>query len=86
MVRYGTIGTGWITDAFIKGAEMVEGLELVAVYSREQEKGDQFAHEHGAPLVFTDYKKMAECDDIDAVYIASPNALHYEQSLSLIHI
>lgn len=80
MVRYGTIGTGWITDAFIKGGEMVEGLELAAVYSREQEKGDQFAHEHGAPLVFTDYKKMAECDDIDAVYIASPNALHYEQS------
>lgn len=80
MVRYATIGTGWITDAFIQGAQMVEGLELVAVCSREQEKGEQFASEHGAPLVFTDYQKMAECDEIDAVYIASPNALHYEQS------
>lgn len=80
MVRYGTIGTGWITDAFIKGAQMVEGLELIAVCSREQEKGDRFASEHGAPLMFTDYKKMAECDDIDAVYIASPNVFHYEQS------
>lgn len=80
MVRYGTIGTGWITDAFIKGAEMVEGLELVAVCSREQQKGEKFAREYGASLVFTDYKKMAECGDIDAVYIASPNVLHYEQS------
>ena len=41
MVRYGTIGTGWITDAFIKRAQMVEGLELIAVCSREQEKGDR---------------------------------------------
>lgn len=80
MVRYGTIGTGWITDAFIKGAQMVEGMELLAVCSREQEKGDQFAREHDAPFVFTDYREMAECGDIDAVYIASPNVLHYEQS------
>ena len=31
-------------------------------------------------MVFTDCQKMSECDEIDAVYIASPNALHYEQS------
>ncbi len=80
MVRYGTVGTGWITDAFIKGTQMVEGLELYAVCSRERKKGEQFASDHGAKLVFTNCQEMAECDEIDAVYIASPNALHYEQS------
>ena len=79
-MRYGTIGTSWITEAFIAGAAIAGGMELTAVFSRSRETGQGFAARHGNPRVFTDLQQMAESDCIDAVYIASPNALHFIQS------
>lgn len=72
-IRYGVIGTGWITDTFIEGAQ---GLELRAVCSRTRERGEAYARQYGAAQVFTDPAAMARDDGIDAVYIASPNRLH----------
>ena len=33
MVRFGVIGTNWITEAFIEAARGVDGFALEAVYS-----------------------------------------------------
>ena len=79
-IRFASIGTGWIAGEFLKGAREVEGLEYTACYSRSQEKGEGFAKQWGAQKVYTDLEAMAEDKEIDAVYIASPNALHYSQS------
>lgn len=79
-IRYGIIGTGWITEAFLAGAAGVPGMALRAVCSRSEERGREFAARHGADLVFTDPARMAASRDIDAVYIASPNVLHAAQS------
>ncbi len=85
MVRYAIIGTSWITETFIGGAMLVSGMQLAAVYSRSAEKGRSFADKFTAAgdgsqiPVYTDLLEMAQ-SDIDAVYIASPNKLHYEQS------
>lgn len=78
-IRYATIGTSWITREFIGGAALVDGLELAAIYSRSKEKGAAFAADFGGVQVYTDLEKLAE-SGIDAVYIASPNVLHYPQS------
>lgn len=80
MIRFGTIGTGWITGAFIDGSLLREHLRLTAVCSRDREKGAAFAGNYGSPQVFTDPAEMAASDSIDAVYIASPNRLHGEQA------
>ncbi len=80
MINYGTIGTSWITEAFIQGSQMVNGLKLTAVHSRNYDKGKAFAEKYNANHIFTDYEEMAKSPFIDAVYIASPNFLHYEQS------
>lgn len=79
MIKYAVIGTSWITEEFIAGANLVEGLTLAAVYSRSAQKGESFASRFGAQCVYTDLEKLAS-SDIDAVYIASPNNLHFEQS------
>lgn len=76
-----TIGTGWITADFIKAAQQTEKLTLQAVYSRSAEKAKQFAHTYGAPHFYDDLDQMAKNEQIDAVYIASPNSLHYEQAI-----
>ena len=78
-MRYGVIGTGWIAKSFIDGAREVCGSEFSAVYSRPAESGNKFAAENKIEKVYTDINEFAN-GDFDAVYIASPNRLHYEQS------
>lgn len=78
-MKYGVIGTGWIAKSFIDGARMLTNAEFTAVYSRTEESGGKFASDNNIPLVYTDINEFAK-GDFEAVYIASPNRLHYEQS------
>lgn len=79
MIKFGVIGSGWIAEEFVKGAELIDGFEFSAMYSRTEEKGKEFADKFGGARVYTDLDEFAK-SDIDAVYIASPNSLHYAQS------
>ncbi|MCJ8014050.1 Gfo/Idh/MocA family oxidoreductase [Paenibacillus sp. KQZ6P-2] len=81
MIRFGTIGTNWITERFLHAAEENDEFLLTAVYSRTEEKGREFAAQFGGPKVYTDLTAMASSDEIDAVYIASPNSFHAEQAI-----
>jgi scyllo-inositol 2-dehydrogenase (NADP+) len=80
-IRFGIIGTNKISDMFLEGARHVDEFVLTAVYSRSEETATAFALRYHAPHIFTNLKDMAESDLIDAVYIASPNALHCEQAI-----
>lgn len=80
-VRFAVIGTNNITDWFLSGTKNVEGFELVAVYSRTESKAREYANKYGVKEIFTNLEEMAKSDLIDAVYIATPNSLHAEQSL-----
>jgi len=78
-MKYGIIGTGWIAESFIKGVRLLTDSKISAVYSRTKEKGIEFADRNSIPNVYTDINELAS-SNVDAVYIASPNALHYSQS------
>lgn len=80
-VRFGVIGTNFITDWVLAGARQDKRFELVAVCSRKQETADAFAVKHQIPYTFTSLEEMAKSSLIDAVYIATPNFLHAEQSI-----
>ena len=43
MIRFAVIGTGWIAEEFVKGAQLVPGLKFAAVYSRSADRGKAFA-------------------------------------------
>lgn len=83
-MKYAVIGTSWITEEFILGAQLVEGMELLGVYSRSYSKGKALAEKFVAPRVFVDLHDLARNADVEAVYVASPNSLHYEQSKLLL--
>jgi scyllo-inositol 2-dehydrogenase (NADP+) len=85
MIKFATIGTNWITEEFIKAAKEVPGFALTAVYSRTEEKAKEFAAKVGAERTFTSLEEMAKSDEIDAVYIASPNSFHAEQAILLMN-
>lgn len=79
-MKIATIGTSWITDSFIKSSAYVSDAEIIAVYSRDIGKAKKFADEHGIGLYYSSLSEMLDNDEIDAVYIASPNVCHFEQS------
>ena len=81
MVRIGIIGTNFITERLLEAAEAVEDFKLTAVYSRTIEQAEQFSNKYGINLLFTNLEEMAVSEEIDAVYIASPNSFHAEQAI-----
>ncbi|MEH7417853.1 Gfo/Idh/MocA family oxidoreductase [Neobacillus drentensis] len=83
-MKFATVGTGWITESFIQAAKLSEQYQLVGVHSRTEEKAKQLAQHYNAPLYFTDVDEMAKSEEIQAVYIASPNSLHFEQTLTFL--
>ena len=80
-IRFGVIGTNNISDWVIAGGRQDERFELVAVCSRTQERANEFAAKHNIPHTFTSLEEMASSPLIDAVYIATPNYVHAEQSI-----
>lgn len=80
-IRFGVVGTNFITDWVIAGAREDERFELAAVCSRTIERGTEYAAKHNIPHIFTSLEDMVQSDVIDAVYIASPNYKHAEQSI-----
>lgn len=80
MIRFAVIGTNWITKQFVDAAHETGKYKLTAIYSRHLEQAQAFANDYPVEHLFTSLEAMAQSDAIDAVYIASPNALHFPQT------
>ncbi|AIX72464.1 MAG: Gfo/Idh/MocA family oxidoreductase [Mixta calida] len=81
MIRFAIVGTNWITRQFVEAAQQTGAMTLTAVYSRTLEQAQAFNKDYGVAHLFLSLEQMAASDEIDAVYLASPNALHCEQAL-----
>lgn len=81
-VRIGIVGTNFISDWLAEAAQLTDCCELTAVYSRSDERGAAFAQKHGLPLYFSDFGAFLASDELDAVYLASPNSMHYPQAMA----
>lgn len=79
-IRLGTIGSGVIVHSILGNVQRTEGIRLAAVYSRSREKGEALAKEFGAGKVYTDMDEFLADGEVNFVYIATPNLLHYEQA------
>lgn len=79
--RWGILGTGTIAHKFASDLKFVENAELVAVGSRSLENAKVFADKFNVLLSFGSYQQLAECEEIDIVYIATPNNFHHPNTL-----
>lgn len=78
--RWGIVGLGRIAQTEIAPAiSRLPGHELRVVVSRVQARADDFAAAHGAARATTSYAGLLADDQVDAVYVATPNALHADQ-------
>ncbi len=80
---WGVIGIGNVVQGTIAPAMVAEPeCDLVAAVSRDQGRADDFASKFGARHSYTEYEKMLANLEVDAVFIATPNALHAEQVIA----
>ncbi|KAF2157865.1 putative oxidoreductase YgjR [Myriangium duriaei CBS 260.36] len=85
MLKFAIVGTNWITDWWTKSAHASKQWELTAVYSRTPESGKAFAEKYNVSTIYTSIPDLIAAKDVDAVYIASPNSLHYAQAKEILH-
>ncbi|MBI4589190.1 MAG: Gfo/Idh/MocA family oxidoreductase [Candidatus Rokubacteria bacterium] len=53
-----------------------QDADLVAVYSRDRARAEEFARRHGARVAYDSLDDLLRDSRVDVVYIASPNHLH----------
>ncbi len=76
-VRWGILGTGGITLRFLDGARLSREANIIAAGSRDLDRGQAFAQEHGIARAHGSYEAFLADPEIEAVYIALPNGLHH---------
>lgn len=79
-MNIGILGTGSIARTMAAEFAKVPAFRCEAVCSRQQATGEALAQQFGISKVYTDYDAMLADPDIELVYIATPNSLHYAQT------
>ena len=84
-MRLAVVGTGNIVKKFLYGVSKTKGWKCVGVCSRKQESAQAFIDscdslDKNLAVIYTDYDQMLTNPEIDMIYVALPNSLHYEYS------
>lgn len=77
-MKLGIIGAGRIAHRFCNSLDHIDGCELYAVACRTQEKAEAFKAQHPCTKAYSDFNKIVEDSEIDAVYIATPHNHHFD--------
>ena len=80
-VRWGILGTARIAAKVCRAMHAAEGAAVVAVASRDADRARAWAAEHGVGRGYGSYEELLRDDEIDAVYIPLPPALHAEWTI-----
>jgi len=77
-LRWGIVGTGLIAGQMAPMILQADHAQLVAVSSRTMDAATAFADTHGASRAFDSWADMCKCDEVDAVYVATPTIAREE--------
>ncbi len=80
-IRVGVVGAGWFASRrhmpdIVASAE----AEIAALCRRDADQLRRVADHFGVRRTFTDYRRMLEEVEMDAVLVATPHALHHAQA------
>ena len=76
--QWGLLSTARINDKFLAGVAEARESAVLAVASRDHQRGERYASERGIPRAYDSYDALLADPDIDAVYISLPNSMHLE--------
>ena len=80
-MKWGIIGTGRIANKLASTLVYLkkEGEKFVAVASRDIDKAEAFKEKYDGEKAYGSYDAIYLDRDIDALYIGTPNNLHYSE-------
>jgi predicted dehydrogenase len=81
-MRWGILGPGRISRAFLRGLAGSASEHAVAVGSRALDRAEATAREFGVPRAYGSYEQLLADDDVEAVYVGTPNAVHAEGAIA----
>ena len=79
--KWGIIGTGGIANAFANDLKHLKNHAVESVLSRNIDTAKSFAMKHGDCKPYDKDELFFNDSRIDAIYIATPNTLHADQSI-----
>ena len=79
--NWGIIGLGNIAHKFATDLLLVHDAKLLGVASRNKEKAEEFAKKYDAENYYDSYESLVKNPEIDVVYIATPHAFHFENTM-----
>ena len=85
-INIGMIGPGERGSGLVRALATLENVKIISIcdiYEPNLKKGAQLAASQ--PKEFTDYRKIIEDKDVDAVVIATPLHLHHEMTLAALN-
>ena len=78
-MKWGILATGTIAAKFAETVNAMEDTQvLAACASRTMEKAEAFREKYNIVRAYDTYEAMMQDPDVDAVYIATPNNMHYD--------
>src|SRR3954470_19527442 len=80
-VKWGLLSTASINEAILAGAAESPTADVVAVASRDEQRAQDYAREHGIERAHGSYEALLADQEVEAVYVSLPNRLHVEWTL-----
>lgn len=82
--QIGILGAGAMSGRMADTIGQMEEASLYAVAARTAEKAEAFAKQHHADRYYDSYEALMEDPEVDLIYIATPNHLHYQHARACI--
>lgn len=76
-MKLGIIGSGMIVKDFLSFAHELSEIKLEAIAARNIENLKELQSKYNIKNIYTDIKLCLENKEIDTIYVAVPNNLHY---------
>jgi dihydrodiol dehydrogenase / D-xylose 1-dehydrogenase (NADP) len=81
IIRWGILSTGRIAGVFASDLNIVEGVELAAVGSRNLELAKAFSEQYSISKYYGSYEELVSDKKIDVIYVATPHMFHKDNSI-----
>lgn len=82
MVNFGIIGFGLhAVKRLMPGFALAKNCRVTALSRRELNKARESARQHDIPLAFDSAEALCRSPEVDAVFVATPNACHLQDVL-----